>query len=302
MTTRVYRAPLPLNEMYNVELPNRTNKPYGLPLSIEYDVLVTIVNPSPQDLKVELDGELLDINLQPFLDTISCAANFTVKTQWLYLSELGVVPKKMEDYYLLTEAQLPHIITPLEKKLWSHLSLRPCINLVLYVSNCKTPLFIYGKNNKWEENNSFLSSRWGGITILNPDKAACESSVYKPKLNTIISVFKKQLRHLLHIKGKTNVDLQKFKISRTRDMIDSTRRTLKSLAQLLSEISSIVISDDVANKINIAVENGKKAETYLNNNKIDEALNTSKVAFSNAETAFSDPSLLALLYFPDDQK
>lgn len=85
-------------------------------------------------------------------------------------------------------------------------------------------------------------------------------------------------------------------------MIESTKRTLKSLAQLLSEISSIVISDDVASKVQVAVESREEAEKAMKNGDIDAGLEYAKIAFENSEAAFSDPSLLALLYFPDDQK
>lgn len=302
MTTRVYRAPLPLSKMYDVELRKRLDKPYGLPLSLEYDLLITIVNPQPENLKVNIDGELIDLNLQPFLNTTSSVADFTVKTQWLYLTELGVMPRKIKDYYVLYEYQLPHVITPLETKLWSHISPRPCINLVLYVSGCAEPLYVYDGKNEVLESNSFLSSRWGAISILNPDKDSCKSATYTPKLDSIISLFKKQIRRLLQIKGNQDSDIQEFKKIRIREMVDSTRRTLKSLAQLLSEINSIVISDDVADKINEAVEHADMAEMYVEKGDVDNGLKAAKIAFRNSEAAFSDPSLLALLYFPDDQK
>jgi phosphatidylinositol glycan class S len=63
-----------------------------------------------------------------------------------------------------------------------------------------------------------------------------------------------------------------------------------------------VISDDVALKIKIAVENADLAEDLLKKGDVEGAIKNAKVAFGNAEAAFSDPSLLALLYFPDDQK
>lgn len=85
-------------------------------------------------------------------------------------------------------------------------------------------------------------------------------------------------------------------------MIESTRRTLKSLSQLLQEISSIVISNDVAEKIEAAVSSADISETLLNRGEIIPALLAAKTAFRSAEAAFGDPSLLALLYFPDDQK
>jgi len=40
----------------------------------------------------------------------------------------------------------------------------------------------------------------------------------------------------------------------------------------------------------------------LNNGDQEKALVYAKLAFKNSEDAFAHPSLLALLYFPDDQK
>ncbi|EFA04314.1 GPI transamidase component PIG-S [Tribolium castaneum] len=300
-TTRVYRASLPLDRMFDVTLANKTDKQFGIPLSLEYDVLITIVNPDPENLHVELAGEDLDANLQPFLSKISPIADFIVKSQWLYLTELGAIPRKIIDKYVLYEEQLPHVITPLEKKLWSHLSPRPCLNLVLYVSHCNVPLFI--RNSRDEDTaNAFFSPRWGGIYIINPDQNSCYVKNFKPDVQLITATFISQLGKMLKMGGTTERDVQDLMRRKAEDMVDSTRRTLKSLAQLLSEINSIVISDDVALKIQIAVDNADVAEDLLGKNDVENALNFAKVAFKNAEAAFSDPSLLALLYFPDDQK
>jgi hypothetical protein len=114
-TTRVYRATLPLDKMFDVTIPNKTDKEFGIPLSLEYDVLITIVNPDPKNLHLELDGEDIETHLQPFLDKVSPIADFVVKSQWLYLVELGAIPRKIVDHYALYEEQLPHVITPLEK-------------------------------------------------------------------------------------------------------------------------------------------------------------------------------------------
>lgn len=300
-TTRVYRASLPLNRMFDVTLANKTDKHFGIPLSLEYDVLITIVNPDPENLHVDLSGEDLDTNLQPFLQKITPVADFIVKSQWLYLVELGAIPRKVIDTYYLYEAQLPHVITPLEKKLWSHLSPRPCLNLVLYVSHCNVPLYI--RNSRDEDTaNAFFSPRWGGIFIMNPDKDSCETKEFKPDLQVITSTFVSQLGKILKMGGTSEEDFRELQKRKAEDMVDSTRRTLKSLAQLLSEINSIVISDDVALKIQIAVDNADTAESLLAKNEVEQALGFAKIAFKNAEAAFSDPSLLALLYFPDDQK
>lgn len=288
--------------MLQVDIQDSSHKQVGIPLSLEYDVLISIVNPEPESIKVDLDVHKLDLALQSFLNTVNPVANFTVKSQWLYLVELGVIPKKMQNHFALLENQLPHIITPLEKKLWSHLSPRPCINLVVYIARCNAPLYIYNSGQTIVPSNAFLSPGWGGITILNPDDSSCKRQVFELKLPNLVSLFTTQLRKLLGVQGPTEQDLNKFKLQRAQDMIDSTKRTLKSLAQLLSEISSIVISDDVASKVQVAVESREEAERSMKNGDINASLKNAKIAFENSEAAFSDPSLLKLLYFPDDQK
>lgn len=70
----------------------------------------------------------------------------------------------------------------------------------------------------------------------------------------------------------------------------------------LDGIRNIVINDEVGLAINEAYINIIKAKSHLSNNNLDEAVVYAKKAFESSERAFFDPSLLALLYFPDDQK
>lgn len=54
--------------------------------------------------------------------------------------------------------------------------------------------------------------------------------------------------------------------------------------------------------MNEAYSNIVLAKHHLNINDLSNAVKYAKLAFAASETAFFDPSLLALLYFPDDQK
>ncbi|XP_018325774.1 GPI transamidase component PIG-S [Agrilus planipennis] len=302
MTTRVYRADLPLKEMNSIILPKTSDKPFGILLSLEYDILITIVNPLPQDLNVKIDGELLELNLRPFLNKLSPVADFVVKSQWTYLTDLGIKPQKKGDEYVVNESQLYHIVTPLEKESWSFISNRTCINLMLYIAPCSAPMYLYDNSKNRLETNAFVSPRWGGVYFLNPDSKSCQKHVYEPDYESIIRTFVNQLMHLYHLDGFSESAMNKFKFNKAKEMLDATKHTLKSLAQLLYEINSIVIRDDVAEKVIIALGNMTKAEKYLEEDNISEGLKHAKVAFKNSESAFADPSLLALLYFPDDQK
>lgn len=56
--------------------------------------------------------------LQPLMDQIDDVSSHAVKSQWLYLLDLGEVPKRdSAGVNVISYSQLPHIITPLEKKL-----------------------------------------------------------------------------------------------------------------------------------------------------------------------------------------
>lgn len=72
--------------------------------------------------------------------------------------------------------------------------------------------------------------------------------------------------------------------------------------QFSDGISNIVINDDVGRAVNEAYKNIVLAKYHLNTHDLTNAVKYAKLAFAASETAFFDPSLLALLYFPDDQK
>lgn len=63
-----------------------------------------------------------------------------------------------------------------------------------------------------------------------------------------------------------------------------------------------MINDEVGVLVNEAYENIILAKNSLRLNDISNATVYAKLAFNAAETAFFYPSMLALLYFPNDQK
>lgn len=89
---------------------------------------------------------------------------------------------------------------------------------------------------------------------------------------------------------------------RAIEQLTSAKLTLQSLAQLLEEISNIVITETVGNRIKTALDLIHLSAEKLLNGNLMEGFSLSKESFVTAEKAFTDPSLLALLYFPDDQK
>lgn len=89
---------------------------------------------------------------------------------------------------------------------------------------------------------------------------------------------------------------------RTIEQLTSAKLTLQSLARLLKEIGNIVITDVVGNRIKTALRLVEDSAEELANGDLNRGFQLTKEAFVTAEAAFSDPTLLALLYFPEDQK
>jgi phosphatidylinositol glycan class S len=78
--------------------------------------------------------------------------------------------------------------------------------------------------------------------------------------------------------------------------------TLISLAELLDKISNIVINDDIGAQVFSSVEAIERSSQLLAGGDLKQANLVSKLARDASEKAFFDPSLLELLYFPEDQK
>lgn len=291
--------------------------------SSSYDVIFTVINSDPENVHFNWDVKRDVIGyMEPLFDQISSVSHHAIKSQWLYLMDLGEVPRKDESgWYSFKFSQLPHIITPLEKKLGSGISKSPCIHMILYVSSCANrPLCFLSPDEMRVA--GMISPQWGAVQILNPSEENC---VNHTEVNfssrDVMSIFVSQFHALLGIKEKTDDalgdgikvmkvlgpvlrswELDSLYRIRTVEQITSASLTLQSLSKLLGEISNIVINEEVGRCITSAVSSVHKARITLKIGMIDEALEYSRKAHSAAETAFSDPSLLALLYFPDDQK
>ncbi|CAK9803415.1 GPI transamidase component PIG-S [Anthophora quadrimaculata] len=318
--------------LYSLDEENRRR----FPASPAYDILITVVNPDPEKLKVSWDlHTMADEYVDPFLSELSILSNFSVKSQWLYLLPLDVNPKRVPDsgplgrHFALPEDVLPQLITPLEKKLASQVSLHPTINFVIYAVPCDSaPLHIYtrtGHRSKINANvEAFSSPRWGGVVLINPPVDACiaakpnEPVTIVPEEATVVGTFLAQLKLLLGIPepkflhGVTTVPSMGLKLRdwevdallrvRTIEQLTSAKLTLQSIAQLLQEIGNIVVTDVVGNRIKTALRLVENSAERLANGDLAEGFLLSKEAFITAEAAFSDPTLFALQYFPDDQK
>lgn len=304
------------------------------PPSPEYEVLISIVNPRPDLQTLHWNvKQATERYLRPFFNEFSELSNFTLKSQWKYQVGLEYGSQqirddsKMERHFAMEHDSLPHIITSIERKLGTDVANKPCIHLVVYAPPCQqAPVHIY-KDGQRVSNfsfDSFISAKWGGIVIANPSDNVCSTApsdeVHQIHIHSseVMDFVLYELRKIFELEIETPLaratieslsqvgprlwEKDMYLRNGAIHLITSATSTLQSLIKLLDDIKNIVIGDHVAAEVHIAYENLVHAKKHLLVNDIHQAVKFAREAYIAAEKAFNDPSLLELLYFPEEQK
>ncbi|XP_030638005.1 GPI transamidase component PIG-S [Chanos chanos] len=292
-----------------------------------YEITFSLLNPDPKSHSLHWDIEgAVHSYIQPLLDKLAPVANFSVDSQILHYAMLGVNPRFDNNIsaYVLSEESLAHVINPVEARLGSNAaSSNPVLNFLLYIPDAHhSPLLIRDHNRKMVPSNAFHSPRWGGIMIYNVNDLYGNEAEFPVNINInmakVMGIFLAQLRLMLGIQqgnpppgfmlqsagnaGVADWELDRLLWSRSVENVATASTTISSLAQLLDQIGNIVINDNIAKQVSSAVTSLQAAVAELETGNLDFALQYSREAILASERAFFDPSLLHLLYFPDDQK
>uniref|UniRef100_A0A671WQV9 Phosphatidylinositol glycan anchor biosynthesis, class S n=1 Tax=Sparus aurata TaxID=8175 RepID=A0A671WQV9_SPAAU len=292
-----------------------------------YEITFSLLNPDPKSHRLHWDIEgAVQTYIQPLLRKLAPLANFSIDSQTLYYAMLGVNPRfdSSRSAYTLNSDSLAHVINPVEARLGSNAaSSNPVLNFLLYVPDAHhSPLHINDHKKQEVPSNAFHSPRWGGIMVYNVNDFYGPEAAFPVDINIdmakVMGVFLAQLRLLLGVQssappprflvapcssaGIADWELDRLMWSRSVENIATATTTITSLAQLLDQIGNIVINDNIAQQVSSAVTSLQLAVAELESGNLRFALQYSKEAILASERAFFDPSLLHLLYFPDDQK
>lgn len=138
-------------------------------------------------------------------------------------------------------------------------------------------------------------------------------------MKPVMNIFLSQLKHLLGLIQVKPVNGIKLRVNtndnsvskweqdslmrlKTMEYLATSTITLTSLAQLLGKISNMVINDHIKEQVERALYSITQSTTALEEGNLTGAVLAAKTAIRSSEEAFFDPSILELLYFPDDQK
>jgi len=279
------------------------------------DLQLSLIVPEPDMVSVTWNiKSAVETYVKPFLNKFPLKVS--VNSQVLYLTSLKL-NQPMDNGMNVTGEQIGVALNHVESLLNSQSSVHPAINLIIYIPKIdQSPLRLSDSDKFW-----FVVPRWGGVLIYNYIGAGVQEHGFKfptkidLDMELITGIWLGQLRTLLGVSNVgegqvlplTAEGIRLWELDfqhryRSQENILETKSTLQSLSSLLEQISNIVIREDIARRVENALSSMKSSIELLEVGNLVEGHEASQQAIQQSEAAFFDPSLLALLYFPDDQK
>lgn len=100
--------------------------------------------------------------------------------------------------------------------------------------------------------------------------------------------------------GITLIELDRLLRERTIQNIADASSTLASLARLIKNLPNMIVQDRIQTQVLQALSYLRKARECLSENNLEAAAINGRGAVVSAEAAFSDKSMVSLLYFPSE--
>ncbi|RWS28776.1 GPI transamidase component PIG-S-like protein [Leptotrombidium deliense] len=300
------------SQLFNKDNHNDINNMQFL-LNNEIDILINIIT---EDVNEANDfqessklSEIKNLTNIAFLKQSGIFQLLDVKitTQMLYFA---LTPRFIESNLFVSPADanarlfktsnVPLFLNAIESRIVEHNNKQSYYLTVYIPSNGSSPLTFYDESTKMKSN-AFVTPYRGGVMVWNNEEDF--NIGFKTFMRCLIGLPIKENSNTL-IKNNYFAKWELDSIIRNVALLQlsKTLSSLESIEKLLGKVSNIVILEEIAGKMHQAVDLAHESIDCLAKGDLHEAFQLSSKAYQASETAFFDPSLLALLYFPDDQK
>ncbi|GAA5856029.1 hypothetical protein JCM9279_003381 [Rhodotorula babjevae] len=268
--------------------------------------------------------ELLSRHIRPLLSSLSPLHNFTVETQVQYFAPLAVPLHREEgrEGAHVEEHDLRAFVNNAEWNLASGDTLDPVLHFLLFVPSPENRMLRIHDSNGAELTPAFITPQRGGVVIFNPPSSSPDDPTRSAPLALSpadfapsFRLFASQLRTLLGVPSPSTprtrtLALAPTPTARERDALIRRRLreaahdsvdSLEALVTLAGRIGNMRISSEVQARVRAALE-ALDAAALGAASSPSTALAHAALAQRLASEAYFDPSMLALLYFPDEHK
>lgn len=259
----------------------------------------------------------IELYLEESLADLSPLHNFTCQTQILPHAPLAFEPTALSgDHttYVVEQEELKAFINDADWNLASSVTMDSLLNFVLWVpSSNHRPFKIRRADGSLDHDGSFIRPQWGSVVIYNPDQKTFIS--HPPRLDVTdlarpMQIFRYHLLSLLGIADTPATSEQRTlaldAIIRRRIVENSLEaiNSLEVIVKLINDQTNMRVSSEVQNQVKGALTCLKAAQEELL--KVDGSLWTAALHADESKrlssTAFFSPTMLSLLYFPNEHK
>ncbi|KAJ3152344.1 hypothetical protein HDU86_005873 [Geranomyces michiganensis] len=288
-----------------------------------YQVTFSLLNADPSHVRVGWDiRDAIQAYVTPFLNALDDISAFSVHSQIQNYATLPIIPqvvnKNGRAVHVLHTDVLPQFINSAQ---W---------NLGSFPDTISPNGFTLGAEMHGDihSTNAFLMPRWGGIAIDNPPIIDGAHHYTADELLPFMEIFVAQLRDLLGVKrikipnphillpgaeieyaeapetGITQWEHDRLVRWRTVQNMADAVKTLNSLATLIEKLESMVVLDAIQTQVLQALSSLRNAHTSLQSATSNHTMASlhARAAIMASESAFFDPTMVAMLYFPDEHK
>ncbi|GAA5906018.1 hypothetical protein JCM6882_003537 [Rhodosporidiobolus microsporus] len=291
--------------------------------SPHYKLVFSLLNQDSSAGSAVLDWDvhtLLSTHIRPFLSSLSPLHNFTIESQVQYFAPLAVnlhEEDEKEGAYV-EEDDLRAFVNSAEWNLASGDTLDPVLHFLLYVPSPQNrPLRVQTTDGK-TATPAFITPQRGGVVIFNPPASSPETppstSLALPlsAYSRSFSLFEQQLRVLFgasslppsspYSSGALSaIEADTLVLRRLREAVKESVETLDAIVKLADDIPNMQIGKEIQARVSEALDELDKASASAPFFP-SLALSHAARAQSLSSKAYFDPSMLALLYFPDEHK
>jgi hypothetical protein len=305
-----------------------------------YHATFTLLSSDPQSARVSWNfAEAERLYLAPLLRKLARIAKIVVTSQVQHYAPLVKSPadagleRSASGEYLVDTGDVQQFVDPHSWRLDSIEANATTIHFVVFVPPAATPLRLRVGSDV-SRYNAFLLPQWGGVVVRNVprDAAALALDSQRPAVLAFnnasdladeMSVFAEQLKRLLGAStaeeraagvapgtltprvlpagdGVTEWQVDWMLRERLYENIMAAKTTVVSLARLVEQLPTMKVLDHIRILMQDALLAINSAESTMSNTEHDVAYLWSTHALVNAEQAFFDRDMLAMLYYPDE--
>lgn len=278
-------------------------------LEPEIDLIINIINEDEEKsirdkieqihlISEEAMGSRSGINQLVKVNVISQVLHYVVDEK--FINNQLISKSDQPNVRLFNISHVPELLNVFESRIVEHNN-KQSFHIFIYIPSSAKSLFFY--DSKTDIKSNFIMTPYrGGILSWNQP-------------NDFVNGFRQFVRNIIAFPQSTdkniylhnNIFFSKWELDGiiravNQLQLSKTLSSLESISKLILKVRNIVILEEIAKRMHDAVDLSHQSIDLLAQSNLSEAFRLSSRAYISSETAFFDPSLLELLYFPQDQK